>query len=82
MSFLKKLFSKQRDFVGDFIETGEGLLKLSQSNTIARAELEQFQERVGGIQDQKEIEEESRKSADALSGYGISVKSEAFLETL
>lgn len=80
MKFLKRLFSTNKPFVGDFIETGDELLSLIASNKIAAAEFEDFERRIKEMQNKEEIGKEAVHSADALSGYGISVSAKAFIE--
>lgn len=63
------------------MDTGEELFALASSNPVVAAELKEFEARIrdkscAGNQDQ-----EAFKSAEALSGYGISVSKKAFLET-
>ncbi len=84
MGFLKKLFQKKSTFVGDFVRTGDALLDLAASNPIVSAELERFEKRLKDrdITCKGNQEKEAFKSAEALSGYGISVDAKAFLETL
>lgn len=82
MSFFKKLFSTHSEFAGDFIETGEELLSLIASNEVVAAEYKEFEGSVAGLADHEVIKEQAQKSADALSGYGISVRVEAFVETV
>ena len=75
--------------------TGEELLRLAESNqTVVGAELEEFETRVAEIMQQAEIgggmrpedwnlvRQTAIKSAEALSGYGIIVTAESFMETL
>jgi hypothetical protein len=81
MNWFKKLFSKQSTFVGQPIDSAEELFALANKNPVVRAELEEFERRISdkscaGNQDQIAF-----KSAEALSGYGISVSKKAFLET-
>jgi hypothetical protein len=82
MNLLRKLFSTDTKFVGDFINSGDGLLELVRSNQVARAEFEQFEERTMGVEDTSQLENEATRSADALSGYGISVLPQAFIEAV
>lgn len=82
MSFLKRLFSAQKSFVGDFTETGEGLRDLISSNKIAEDEFEDFKNKIEGLQNEEEIKTEVVRSAGALSGYGISVSPKAFIEAI
>jgi hypothetical protein len=82
MQWLKRLLGKKEStFTGDFIDSGEELLELASSNPVVAAELKEFESQVSdkscaGNQDQIAF-----KSAEALSGYGISVSKKAFLET-
>lgn len=82
MNFFKKLFQKKSTFVGDFVRTGDELLDLAASNKIVAAELAEFEQRLkdGDITCAGNQEKEAFKSAEALSGYGISVDAKAFLE--
>ncbi len=82
MQWLKKLFSTDREFTGDFIETGDDLLRLIQSNQVVAAEFTQFEIKIKGLTDQSRIKEMAQKSADSLSGYGISVSAGAFMEVI
>lgn len=82
MNFFKRLFSTQKPFVGNFIETDEELKNLISSNKIAQAEFEDFQKRVEGLQNEAKIKAEAIRSASALSGYGISVSPKAFIEAI
>jgi hypothetical protein len=82
MKWFTKLFKKESTFTGDFIDSGEDLLTLAASNPVVAAELKEFEARISdkscaGTQDQIAF-----NSAEALSGYGISVSKKAFLETL
>ncbi|MCA9354728.1 MAG: hypothetical protein KC877_04375 [Candidatus Kaiserbacteria bacterium] len=78
---LQKLFGTHREFVGNFIETGEALIALAASNQIVAAELEDFSQKARTLKSDNLLEA-AELSANALSGYGISVRSKAFLETL
>ncbi len=82
MNFLKRLFSTHSEFVGDFIETGDELFDLAASNTVVAAELELFEARARDVTDATVLENAATRSANALSGYGISVRPKAFLETV
>lgn len=82
MNWLKKLFTKKSTFVGDFVDTGEELFALANSNPIVAAELEEFEKRVADKSCAGREDQEAFKSAEALSGYGISVSKKAFLETI
>ncbi|MCA9363496.1 hypothetical protein KC851_04220 [Candidatus Kaiserbacteria bacterium] len=82
MKWLKKLFSTHREFTGSFIETDEALLELIASNQVAAAEYGEFKKRISKLSDNNLIEKEAIRSADALSGYGISVSPMAFLEAI
>ena len=84
MKWLKKLFSTESEFIGDFIDSKEELLALVQSNPVVEAEFNQFTSKVGVIKSEGEsveieIEKEAIKSATALSGYGISISPQAFI---
>ena len=82
MKWLKRLFGKKEStFVGDFIDSGEDLLKLAASNPVVEAELKEFETRIADSSDGSTPDQEAFKSAEALSGYGISVSKKAFLET-
>ena len=84
MRWLKNLFNTHRDFTGDLIETADEFLGLVASNQVAAAEFAQFQKRISTISatDQAALAKEAQKSADSLSGYGISVKPAAILEAI
>ncbi len=80
MKWLKNLISTQREFTGNFIETGDDLLSLAASNQVVAAELSNFTKKVQAGEYSKERTAEL--SSNALSGYGISVSKAAFLDTL
>ena len=80
MRWLKNLFSTHRDFTGDYIETGDEFLSLVASNEIVKAEYKSFL--AATEKDGSEIEKEAIKSANALSGYGILVRSKALIASL
>ena len=79
-SFFRNLFNTHREFVGDFIETGDELRDLAASNRVVAAELEESRIQTTGMADQKDLIDLAEKSAAALSGYGISVKAQAFID--
>lgn len=81
MKWLKKLFNKQSTFVGEFVDSGEELLALAASNPVVAAELAEFEKRIADKSCAGRQDQEAFKSAEALSGYGISVSQKAFLET-
>lgn len=82
MKFFQKLFGKKSTFVGNFVTTGDELLSLAASNKIVAAELSEFECNVQTLTDSEEVKKQAFKSAEALSGYGISVDAKAFLETV
>ena len=80
MQWLKKLFSTHRDFIGDYLETGEDLLSLVASNEVVRAEYETFTCKIQKTPHQ--TESHATQSAEALSGYGIMVTPQAFIDSV
>ena len=80
MKWLKQLFTTHREFVGDFIETGDELLSLIASNKVVSAEYDLFISKTREAD--VDIDYEAQKSSDALSGYGILIKPKAFIESL
>jgi hypothetical protein len=82
MRWLQQLFKKSSTFVGKPITTGEELIALASSNPVVAAELKEFEARVSDKTCAGNHDQEAFKSAEALSGYGISVSKSAFIESL
>jgi len=82
MKFLRQLFSTQRAFVGEFIEHGDALLSLVASNEVVAREFSVYEKQIAAAKTDAEKEQVAIRSADALSGYGISVAPQAFLEAM
>ena len=82
MKFFQKLLGKKSTFVGNFVTTGDELLSLAASNKVVAAELAEFESHVKELVDEGEIQQAAFKSAEALSGYGISVDAQAFLDAI
>jgi hypothetical protein len=80
MRWLKNLFSTHREFTGDFITSADALESLVASNEIVRAEYELFEKKVQTSTEN--LTSLAKQSADALSGYGIAVKPQAFIEAV